>query len=66
MTKIYLQPKDLVNMTGVVHEFDITGAFQLVVDSSSGIGTSITMLFEREMNGRTITIQVPIVGEEDW
>lgn len=66
INKIYLTPKDLEKMADVLRAFDIQGSFQVLSDTSSGIGSVITMQFEQEMHGRPVTMSVEIAGVEDW
>ena len=66
MNKISITPQDLEIINQIVKENDIKYKFDLVLTSGSGIGYTLDLEFETELNGRDVTIKVPVCGVENW
>ena len=65
ITKVVLNDRDLDRIREVVVENNVK-MFTLVVDNGSGIGYTVDLEFEYDLNGRDAVVRVPIVGVEDW
>jgi hypothetical protein len=65
ITKVVLNSSDLDRIREVVVENNVK-MFTLVVDNGGGIGYTVDLEFEYDLNGRDAVIRVPIVGVEDW
>lgn len=65
MNKIRLTASELDLIKDIVLENKL-GTFALLCDNSSGIGATIDLQFECEMNGRDATVSIPISGAENW
>lgn len=66
MDKIWLTAGDLQDINTVFKKFPDLERFCLLVDSSSGIGTTIDMEFEAVVNGIEGTFRVGIADESTW
>lgn len=64
--EMYLSPRELEVINQVVRENNIAESFRLTYDNSSGIGSTIDLIFETKLNGRDVSVVVPISTEEDW
>lgn len=63
---MFLSRKDIEKIQSVLEKFPDTETFELDADSSSGIGTIITMTFVQEVNGMRGSFNVEISGVEAW
>jgi hypothetical protein len=63
---ITLTPNDLEIINAIVQENDIKYGFNLVMTSGSGIGYTLDLEYETELNGRDVTVKVPVTGVENW
>lgn len=66
MQKFYVTPQEIEIIQKVVEENNIKHAFQLIHENQSGIGSTLDLEFETEVNGRQATIRIPITGVESW
>lgn len=64
--KIYLTPQILETINKVVAENAIAGSFALISDPSSGIGLSLCMEFDHQLNGRFVTVRANLADYQDW
>lgn len=60
-----LNKADVLRLTEVLNEFKID-CFTLVRHSECGIGYCLDVEYLTNLNGRMVTIRVPVVGEENW
>ena len=66
MNSIYLHHNDLQTLQQFLTAFDHS-KFELVADSSSGIGTILTArLHGVEVNGMKVTVEKVIADESSW
>ncbi len=63
---MFLNRKDIEKIAGVLEQFKDVENFELVSDTSSGIGAYLTMTFDQEVNGMRGSFTVEISGVEDW
>ena len=42
------------------------GSFELISDSSSGIGCTLDIQFDSEINGRDAVIRIPVRSTAEW
>ncbi len=66
MTKIYLNKTDIEKILEVIEENDLEDTFTLIHDNTSGIGYTLDMEFDAELNGRVITAKVNIADSSTW
>jgi hypothetical protein len=66
MKKIMMNKADLDIVNKIVEENGIDYNFWIVYTDSSGIGYTLDLEYETEINGRNATIRIPISGEENW
>ena len=64
--EIYITPEELKIIQTIIIENNITYAFKLIHDSSSGIGSTLDIEFDTDMNGREATVRIPVTGAENW
>jgi|APFre7841882793_1041355.scaffolds.fasta_scaffold11181_2 hypothetical protein len=64
-TIMRLSTLDLAAIREIVLENKIS-AFDLIKDNSSGIGYTIDIQFESEMNGRDAIVRIPVRGTKEW
>jgi len=66
MNSIYLHRDDLETLIQFIEAFEHSKV-EIVADSSSGIGTTITArLHGVNVNGMTVTVEKDIVDESSW
>lgn len=65
MQKFYVTPQEIEIIQKVVKENEIQSAFELIHESH-GIGSTLHLEFETELNGRQVTVRVEITGSENW
>jgi hypothetical protein len=66
MTKIMMNRADLEIVNKIVEENGIDYNFWIVYTNSSGIGYTLDLEYEMEINGRHAIVRIPICGEENW
>jgi len=62
---ITLNKADVTRLVEVLEEFKIDH-FTLVRHSESSIGYCLDVEYITNLNGRMVTIRVPVVGVENW
>lgn len=65
MTQIHLLKTELQIINEIVNENNLTD-FTIVFNNSSGIGYTIDVEFDLDLNGRTGKVRLPVVGVENW
>jgi hypothetical protein len=65
MNQITLSTVDLEKIQRIVDKFDIT-EFELIKDSSTGIGYTLDITFWTNVNGLYCQVVVPLVNTEEW
>jgi len=65
-TDMWVNPQEITIIQKIIEENKIEFAFKLIQESGSGIGTTLDIEFESEVNGRQATIRIPITTSEDW
>lgn len=63
---MFLNRKDIEKIKNVLDQFPDLDIFELDQDSSSGIGSTTTMTFARDMSGLRGSFQIEISGSEEW
>jgi hypothetical protein len=63
---MFLDRKDIEKIKNVLDQFPDLDVFEIEEDSSSGIGSIITMTFAREINGIRGSFEIEISGVETW
>ncbi len=67
MTKeIYVSPQELAIIQKIMEENNIKYAVKLIYEDGSGIGSTLDVEFDTEVNGREATIRIPVTGVENW
>lgn len=63
---MYLNRKDIEKIQEILIKFPNVESFKIDSDTSSGIGSYITMTFDQEVNGMKGSFEIEISGVEDW
>lgn len=63
---MYLTRKDIEKISSILAQFPDLEVFEINQDSSSGIGSCISMKFSREISDIKGSFEVEISGVEDW
>ena len=66
MPSFYVTPQEIEIIQKVIEENNIEIAFELIHENSSGIGSTLDLEFETDINGREATIRIPITTTENW
>lgn len=66
MKKIMMNPADIELISKVIKENNITGNFKVISTDDSGIGYTLDLEFQTEVNNRVCTVLVPICGVDNW
>ena len=67
MAKIHLNQRELDTISKIVAENNIKTAFTLISSAEdNGIGSLLDLEFDSELNGRYVTVRVPVTTVEDW
>lgn len=61
-----LNRKDIEKIQDVLSRFPDLDVFEIKQDSSSGIGSVISITFSREVNGVRGAFEIEISGVENW
>jgi hypothetical protein len=63
---MYLHPDDVKLIGEIMTEFPNAESFRLDSDSSSGIGTTLTLTVTTKINNRRAEVTFEISGVENW
>ena len=63
---MYLHPDDVKLIGEIMAEFPNAESFRLDSDSSSGIGTTLTLTVLTKINNRRAEVAFEISGVENW
>ena len=63
---MYLHPDDVKLIGEIMAEFPDAESFRLDSDSSSGIGTTLTLTVLTKINNRRAEVAFEISGVENW
>ncbi len=63
---MYLHKDDLTKMLEILEKFPDVNVIKIQSDTSSGIGSHITMQLETTVNGIEGTLEVVISSVENW
>ena len=66
MQSFYVTPQEIEIIQKVIEENNIKHAFKLIHENGSGIGATLDLEFDAEVNGREATIRIPITTVENW
>jgi hypothetical protein len=64
--EIYVSPQELAIIQKIMEENNIKYAVKLIYEDGSGIGSTLDVEFDTEVNGREATIRIPVTGVENW
>lgn len=65
MTKMMMNPGDVQVIQEIITENNITGNFELMY-TNGGIGYTIDLMYETDLNNRDVKITIPVCGSENW
>lgn len=63
---MYITQKEVEKILDIMLEFPEANNYRLEADSSSGIGTMLTLTMSMVLNNRPVTVMVEIGDVEDW
>ena len=63
---MYINKEEVEKILAVMEKFPETSSFVLESDSSSGIGSTITLTVQTQVNGLDGEFTVEISGVENW
>jgi hypothetical protein len=63
---MYLHKQDIEKISNILKEFPDVETFELNAETSSGIGTTISMTFAHTVNGIRGAFAVEVNGMENW
>ena len=66
MKRMMMNPADVQVIASIIEENNITGNFELEYHDTSGIGYTIDLIYETEVNGRVAKVTIPVCGVENW
>jgi hypothetical protein len=66
LSKIHITRKDLEEILKIIDEVNIEGSIELIYDNSSGIGYTIDIEFDHNINDRYIRARTPIATSDNW
>ena len=65
-TEIYTKKEDLFNLLEILVENQIDGIVKLIYNNNSGIGSTLDVEFDFNLNGRLVTVRANITDESNW
>ena len=65
MQSFYVTPQDIEIIKKIIEENDIHHAFKLVHESH-GIGSTLILEFDKDVNGREAKISIMVSGPGEW
>jgi hypothetical protein len=64
--EIHINPDELAIIQKIIEENSIKYAVKLIYNGGSGIGSTLDVEFDTQVNGREATIRIPVTGVENW
>lgn len=64
--KIYTKKEDLVNLIKILDENQIDGIVKLIYNNNSGIGSTLDVEFDFNLNGRLVTVRANVTDQSNW
>jgi hypothetical protein len=65
-SRIYITKRELEIISDIVRENEIENSFELIYNNDSGIGSTLEMEFDHELNGRYVNVRVNITDSDSW
>jgi len=65
-SRIYMSKRELEIISNIVRENEIENSFELIYNNDSGIGSTLEMEFDHNLNGRYVTVRVNITDSDSW
>ncbi len=65
-SRIYMSKRELEIISNIVRENEIENSFELIYNNDSGIGSTLVMEFDHNLNGRYVTVRVSITDSDSW
>ena len=65
-SRIYITKRELEIINDIVRENEIENSFELIYNNDSGIGSTLEMEFDHELNGRYVNVRVNITDSNSW
>ena len=65
MTEMVLNKADIVEVLKTLGDYGVDH-FKLIKHNECGIGYCLSIEYSTNMNGRMVTVTVPVVDEKDW
>ena len=65
-SRIYMTKRELEIISDIVRENEIENSFELIYNNDSGIGSTLDMEFDHELNGRYVTVRLNITDSDSW
>lgn len=63
---MYITRKEVEKILAVMDEFPDARSYKLEADSSSGIGSIVSLTMDMDVGTRPATVKVEIAGVETW
>ena len=63
---MYINQEEVKKILTVMEEFPDARTYELKADNSSGIGSTLTLTMDMDINGRNVEVKVDISGVEKW
>jgi hypothetical protein len=65
-SRIYISKTELLEVIKILEENNVEGVVELIYDNESGIGSTLDVEFDFELNNRTVAVRANVVGVENW
>lgn len=63
---MYISKKELLTITNILEKFPDVETFKLTQESSSGIGSILSISFDHTFNGEVGKFTIEVSGVENW
>jgi len=64
--KIYTKKEELLNLIKILDENQIDGVVKLIYNNNNGIGSTLDVEFDFNLNGRLVTVRANVTDESNW
>lgn len=65
-TKIYIGKQELLSVLKIIEENNVQGVVELIYNNESGIGSTLDVEFDYNLNGRYVTVRANVTDESNW
>lgn len=65
-TRIYISKEELLEVIKILQDNEVEGVVELIYDNDSGIGSTLDVEFDFNLNGKLVTVRANVTDNSNW